>query len=205
MKLRCNFSEMNAKMLKCLRGNLGYDNIHWHPPHRGWIKCNINCIARWVPSLSSCGGIFRNESADYFWSFANFLGGGNVFYAELVATMTIVELDRDKRLNSLWIEIRFPYYSKCFHKCGECFHKCQVSVIINVKLVPWRIRPRGLNYVALSYAMRFTGFRIYRECNGCDDSLATIGFISRSHNRYHLLRSYTHKDFFVRQIWYPKA
>lgn len=141
-------------------------SIHWSPPHRGWIKCNIDGLARGILSLCSFGGAFRNESHDFLGRFANFLGDGNALYADY-ATMTTVEQDRDKRWNSLWIESDSTIVVRAF---------------TNVKLVHWSIRDMWLNCVAITYYMTFLVSHIYREGNGCVDSLAITRFISRSHN-----------------------
>jgi hypothetical protein len=40
--------------------------IFWNPPLPNWIKCNIDGASKGNPGISSCGGIFRNNEADFF-------------------------------------------------------------------------------------------------------------------------------------------
>lgn len=71
-------------------------NILWKPPNRGWIKCNVDDFAKGVPFSCSCGVIFINETVDLLGSFVNFLGDGNVLFAELSETMIVVEQAKEK-------------------------------------------------------------------------------------------------------------
>ncbi|XP_050897382.1 uncharacterized protein LOC127104229 [Lathyrus oleraceus] len=140
-----NSSMNNLCILKKFKINIHQPKIKksisilWKPSPRGWIKCNIDGLARGVPSFCSCGGIFRNESTGFWGSFTNFLGDDNVMYAELSASMTAVEQARDIRCNSLWIESNSTI---------------MVKVFTNVTLVPQRIKARWLNCVAIARDMR---------------------------------------------------
>jgi len=62
----------------------------WHPLVDPWIKCNTdgcsNCTS------SSCGGLFRNASADLLLCFAKNIGEGNAFLAELMGAMRAIDI-----------------------------------------------------------------------------------------------------------------
>lgn len=45
-------------------------NIIWQPPLEGWIKNNINGLARETPIISAWGCIFRNDQASMLAAFA---------------------------------------------------------------------------------------------------------------------------------------
>jgi hypothetical protein len=44
------------------------------PPLTDWLKCNINGAAVGYPGNASCGGVFRNDSAEFIFGFAEPLG-----------------------------------------------------------------------------------------------------------------------------------
>jgi len=48
--------------------------IMWQPPVFNWIKCNIDGASIGNPGSSSCGGIYRNNHAEFLGAFAYNLG-----------------------------------------------------------------------------------------------------------------------------------
>jgi len=53
---------------------------------------------------SSYGGIFRDSNSNFLLCFAENLGGGTAFHAELSAVMRSIELAHHRRWKKLWIE-----------------------------------------------------------------------------------------------------
>jgi hypothetical protein len=48
--------------------------VCWQPPIVNWLKCNIDGAAVSNLGSASCGGVFRNHSADFIFGFAEPLG-----------------------------------------------------------------------------------------------------------------------------------
>jgi ribonuclease HI len=72
------------------------------PPINDWIKCNTDSSS--TLNTSACGGIFRNSNSVFLACFAENLGGGIAFVAELSAAMRAIEIAHHRGWNNLWIE-----------------------------------------------------------------------------------------------------
>jgi len=64
--------------------------VFWTPPLGYWIKCNTDGAS--TTASSSCGGIFKDCNYVFLLCFAENLGGGTAFHAELSAVMRAIEL-----------------------------------------------------------------------------------------------------------------
>jgi len=65
----------------------------------GWIKCNTDGAATSI--TSSCGGIFRDSSANFLTCFAENLGGCSAYHAELSPIMRANEIAHQRRWSNL--------------------------------------------------------------------------------------------------------
>ncbi|PNY17703.1 ribonuclease H [Trifolium pratense] len=79
-------------------------DIIWQPPTHFWVKCNSDGAALGAPGLASCGGLFRNSSAEFLGAFAENLGVNNALYAELVGAMKAIEIAFSRQWYNLWLE-----------------------------------------------------------------------------------------------------
>lgn len=75
--------------------------ILWQPPLPNWIKCNIDGASKGNPGLSSCGGIFRNNEADFLMCFAEPLGFSSSFQAELCGALRAIEVAHQMNWSNL--------------------------------------------------------------------------------------------------------
>jgi hypothetical protein len=64
--------------------------IFWKPPPDFWIKCNTDGST--TSTSSACGGIFRNNLADFICCFAENTGSESAFHAELCGAMRCEQL-----------------------------------------------------------------------------------------------------------------
>ncbi|XP_058777009.1 uncharacterized protein LOC131651362 [Vicia villosa] len=76
---KSNSTISNFAMLKRFDVNLNpsktssYVDVLWSPPLQGWIKCNVDGVARGSPWKLACEGIFRDCQANHVLSFSVFL------------------------------------------------------------------------------------------------------------------------------------
>ncbi|GAU28980.1 hypothetical protein TSUD_391800 [Trifolium subterraneum] len=66
--------------------------VCWKSPLINWTKCNIDGATCGNPGFASCGGIFRNFTADFVYGFAEPLGFVSPHFAELCGAMRAVEI-----------------------------------------------------------------------------------------------------------------
>ncbi|KAI5436079.1 hypothetical protein KIW84_022503 [Lathyrus oleraceus] len=74
----------------------------WSPLPLGWIKCNIDGLPRGSPTLSSCGGIFRDDKACHVGSFCAFIDISMVESAELTTSLFSIEKAREFNWRKVW-------------------------------------------------------------------------------------------------------
>ena len=132
--------------------------VIWSPPLAGWIKCNTDGSSNTI--ASSCGGIFRDSNANFISCFAENIGGGSAFHAELPAIMRAVEIANQRRWTNLWIESDSSLAVMAFN---------------NSSMIPCCLRNRWINCRNMLYHMNFLITHIYREENRCADKLASKG------------------------------
>jgi len=101
----------------------------WQPPIVNCIKCNADGASNNI--ASSCGGIFRNHEAIFLACFAENLGGGTAFHAEMSAVMRAVELANQRGWRNLWIETDSSLVIMAFKSI--------------IALVPCNLRNRWIN------------------------------------------------------------
>ena len=72
--------------------------VIWSPPICPWRASVKNLVK------TSYGGIFRNQDGRFLGCFSQYLGEGNVLYAEFNAAMTAIELAASKGYWNVWLE-----------------------------------------------------------------------------------------------------
>jgi len=132
--------------------------VFWSPPYLDWIKCNTDGAA--TSSNSACGGIFRDSNSNFLSCFAENLGCGTAYFAELSAVMKATEIASQHNWKNLWI---------------ESDSSLVVMAFSNDAMIPCCMRNRWLNCKKLLYQMNFVVSHIYREGNKCADKLASLG------------------------------
>jgi len=134
-----------------------YIKIIWCPPIAGWINCNTDGAS--TATSSSCGGIFRNSNGNFL-CFAENLGGGSAFLAEISAIMRAVEIASQRGWRNIWIESDSALAVMAFNK---------------ISMIPCNLRNRWINCRVLLTDMNFVATHIYREGNKFADKLAAKG------------------------------
>jgi len=66
-----------------------------------WTKCNIDGASNGNPGLASCGGVFRDNNADFLGCFAEPLGIKSSYQAELCGAMRAIEITFEKHWRNL--------------------------------------------------------------------------------------------------------
>jgi hypothetical protein len=107
--------------------------ILWQPPLQNWFKCNVDGAC--VQGSASCGGVFRNNEADFLFGFAEPLGNLSPFQAELCGAMKAIELASQFNWKNIWIETDSTLVVSVFTTRSNC--------------VPWFLRNRWHNSLLL--------------------------------------------------------
>ncbi|XP_058776557.1 uncharacterized protein LOC131650867 [Vicia villosa] len=164
-------------------------DVLWSPPPVGWIKRNIDGVATGSPSISSCGGIFRDHMGDHIGSFCNFLGEGISELAEYSGVMVAIEKAQDCGWQKLWLE-------------SDCI--IVVNSFSNSYLVPWIIKSRWLKCRSYTLSIDFMITHIYREANFCADILASLGLKLRNFSWFSHIVPDIRRDFLLDKDGTPR-
>lgn len=130
-----------SKPLRCI-------DVLWSPPPFGWVKCNVDGLAKGSPMLIACRGIFKNDQACHVGSLCDFFDVGSSEMAELLAALAATEKARELNWKKLQIETDYLLVVKAFS---------------NSNLVSWKIKSRWLNGRAYTLNIDFMITHIYRE------------------------------------------
>jgi ribonuclease HI len=135
--------------------------VLWLPPMMNWIKCNIDGASSGNPGNASCGGVFRNNDAEFVYGFSEPLGITNAFVAELCGVMRAIEIAFQNHWHHLWIES----------------DSLSVVSVFNhpEKQVNWSLRNRWRNAIYMANQMNVIVSHIFREGNQVADLLAKHG------------------------------
>lgn len=164
--------------------------VYWSPTPMGWIKCNIDRLAKGSPMKSSCGVIFRNDSVGHMGSFCAYLNEGNFVLAEFLAVVIAVEKTMERNWTNLWIE------TNCI---------LVVNVFTNTNLVSWYIKSRWLDCCAYTLLMDFKITHTFREANFCADFLPNLGFQTKTFTWFDRLHFGLLKDFLLDKLDFPRS
>jgi ribonuclease HI len=135
--------------------------VCWHPPLPGWIKCNIDGASSGNPEIASCGGVFRNNSAEFVFGFVEPLGFNSSYFAELCGAMKAIEIAYQNNWHNIWIETDSTLVVLAFQKLD--------------KPVPWMISNRWKNVLQMANSMNCMVTHTFRERNQVADLLAKHG------------------------------
>ena len=93
----------------------------------GWVKCNMDEVAKVSSSLASCGRIFRNHHASMLGCFAFSVSIKHAPFVELMTIVKAIEIANCRVLNHLW---------------PECNSLLVVKAFKDDNLVPWKLGSR---------------------------------------------------------------
>nr|KYP62205.1 hypothetical protein KK1_016730 [Cajanus cajan] len=141
--------------------------VRWFPPSAGWIKCNTDGAFFTFSSLAACGIIFRDSRANLIGCLVETVLAKSTLEAELLAIIHAIQIARRHGWMALWIETDSILAIRAFSYPS---------------LVPCSLYVQWLNMLFHIRQMRFCFSHIFREGNGCADSL--VGFSLR-HIGYH--------------------
>ncbi|XP_019458852.1 PREDICTED: uncharacterized protein LOC109358812 [Lupinus angustifolius] len=124
--------------------------VKWLMPCDGWIKVNTNGAAKGSPGLAGAGGIFRNINGSCVAYFASFLGIHSGVYAELFASIKVVQLAFNNGWTNIWL---------------ECDSTTVVDIFKGRAKAPWKISNLWDNCNSKLNSLNLHVSRIFREGN----------------------------------------
>jgi ribonuclease HI len=141
--------------------------VIWLPPSLNWTKCNIDGASNGNPDIASCGGVFRDNSADFLFAFAEPLGIATSYFAELSAALRAIEIAFENNWFNLWLETDSILVVSAFKNQN--------------KPVAWPLRNRWKNTLVLLGQMNCMVTHVYREGNKVADLIANFGLTAPSY------------------------
>jgi len=78
--------------------------VRWEFPSPGWVKINIDGVARGYPGLAACGSIFRGGMREFIGAFSAFLDVQTAFVAEFYGVIYALEEAQKLGLTNVWLE-----------------------------------------------------------------------------------------------------
>lgn len=172
-----------------LRSPLKTNDVLWHPPPNGWIKCNIDGLSKGKPMVSACGGIFRNDHVLHVGSFFCSLGYGTALFVEFGAALFSLEKANERHWNHIWIESDSSLVVQDFS--NHC-------------LVPWRLKVIWMNCIPFTQNIDFMVSHIYREGSACADNLANSGLTLNSFTWFNFVHTKTEKYYLLDKRGTPR-
>ncbi|PNY15736.1 ribonuclease H [Trifolium pratense] len=112
--------------------------VIWQPPLAHWVKCNTDGAS--TASSSACGGIFRNNKAEFLCGFAENIGLSSALIVELYGAMNAIEIAASKNWRNLWLETDSILVVMAFK---------------SPQLVPWFLSNRWNNCILSTLSMNF--------------------------------------------------
>jgi len=150
--------------------------VVWKPPTITWIKANTDGSV--ANSNAACGGIFRDFRGTFLGGFASNLGDCSVFEAELMGLMIAMEFSALYNWPRVWL---------------ESDSASMVQAFKNSSLIPLRLRNRWHNCTQHGLFIIFS--HIFREGNGCADTMASLGHNLTVTSWYHSMPASLAVDF----------
>jgi len=125
--------------------------------HGWWLPLFLTTLA---PSLSACGGIFRNHNSNAILCFSEPLGICTSYQAELCGFIRAVETNHENNWNNIWIETDSSLVVLASKSSNQ---------------IPWNLRNCLNNVKVILQGLNCIISHIYREGNQVADSLANHG------------------------------
>ncbi|MCI24591.1 putative non-LTR retroelement reverse transcriptase [Trifolium medium] len=145
-------------------------HIGWNPPPEGWVKLNTDGSCSdggWI----GCGGVLRGSHGEWLGGFANFIGQGNAYLAELWGVFEGLKIARNLKFSAVELNVDSREVVNVIR--GEGGGNLQGSALV------YKIR-RLLKKLDWEVVVHHS----YREANQCADALANIGVSSRIRSRF---------------------
>lgn len=162
--------------------------VLWIAPPGNWIKCNTDGAAKGAPDYASCGGIVRDKSGAALGCFGINLGVTFALHAELVGSMTAIEIA----------------YTKGWHNlCLECDSHRVILALKSPTIVPWKLRNRWNNCLELTRSMCFISSHIFREGNSCTNKIASFSFYFVGFHWWETIPRFISEDFYHNRVGLP--
>jgi len=130
--------------------------VVWKAPSTPWIK--VNTDGSLIGSHAACGGLFHDHLGSLLGAFVCNIGHSTVFYAEVYAFLLALEYGAQHGWRNFWL---------------ESDSTSALMVFTHWNLVPVLLRNRWFN--ACNRGIQVIMSHIFREGNGCVDSLANLG------------------------------
>ncbi|KAK2640376.1 hypothetical protein Ddye_028171 [Dipteronia dyeriana] len=145
-------------------GYYGYYPIVWQPPANGWVKANsAGTISDGNPSVTTCGGLFRDSSGKFLGGFSQNLHVETSYYAEVMAAVLVIEHAYHKGWHNLWLET-------------DSLLVVHLLTYRDVLNLPWNLRQKWIfNVQAKLPYMNFNFTCTFRENNRAAIFMAEIG------------------------------
>jgi len=138
--------------------------VRWEFPSPGWVKINIDGVARAYCGLATCECIFRGSIGEFIGSFFVFLEAQSALVAEFYRVIHAIEETQKMGFTNVWLE------------CDSTLVCATFTARTNV---PWMLRNRWNTYLNYCGKIRFRVTHIFHKGNVCADKLANIGFIHK--------------------------
>lgn len=162
--------------------------VVWSPPLCFWVKCNSDGTARGALGIAACCGIFRDYRASTLGCFAANLGVSFSLHAKLLGAILAIEHASAQNWPNFWL---------------ESVSQLVVAAFKSPSIVPWTLRNRWNNCVALTKSMNFFVSHIYREGNSCADRLAAYDLANQSYFWWDTIPQFLNVDFFRNRVGLP--
>jgi len=130
--------------------------VVWKPPTITWVKANKDGSV--VNLNAACGGIFRDFRGTFLGGFASNLGDCSVFEAELTGLVIGMEFAALYNWPRVWL---------------ESDSSSAVQAFKNPSIIPLWLRNRWHN--CMQHGLFIISSHIFREGNGCVDTMASLG------------------------------
>ncbi|GAU26475.1 hypothetical protein TSUD_294430 [Trifolium subterraneum] len=155
--------------------------VIWHPPIPNWIKCNIDGASKGNPGISSCGGIFRNNAADFMLCFAKPLGFTTSYQDELCGVIRAIEIAHQMNWHNLWLETDFalvvlavnnPSSHVTWRAEISMKKEAPVNFLIDPQEGRWTLRPADVlvyGWVGLT-ALKAASSKMRKHEKACSDN-----------------------------------
>ncbi|KAI9187353.1 hypothetical protein LWI28_027159 [Acer negundo] len=147
-----------------VRGYYDYYPLVWQPPANGWVKANsAGLISNGNPSVTTCGGLFRDSSGKFIGGFSQNLHVETSYFAEVMAAILVIEHAYRNGCHNLWLET-------------DSLLVVHLLTYRDVLNLPWYLRQKWIFDVQakLPY-MNFNFTCTFRENNRAAIFMAEIG------------------------------
>jgi len=150
--------------------------VVWKPPTITWVKANTDDSV--VNLNAACGGIFRDFRGTFLGGFASNLGDCSVFEAELSGLMIAMEFAALYNWPRVWL---------------ESDSSSAIQAFKSPSIIPLRLRNRWHN--CMQHGLFVICSHIFREGNGCADTMASLGHNLTVTSWYHSMPASLAVDF----------